>query len=104
MKHILSYIRPFVGTMMIGFCIKFIGTIMDLFLPMLLSVIIDDIVPTGNRTNIYLCGGLMVVCSIIAILGNIGANRMAARVARDTTEKIRNDLFRRISFLSAKQR
>lgn len=103
MKHILSYIRPFLGKMMIGFSIKFVGTIMDLFLPMLLSIIIDDIVPTGNRRNIFLCGVLMVICAVIAILGNIGANRMAARVARDTTEKIRNDLFRRISYLSAKQ-
>ncbi len=103
MKHILSYIRPFVGKMMIGFSIKFIGTIMDLFLPMLLSIILDDIVPTGDKRAIFLCGGLMVICSVIAILGNIGANRMAARVARDTTEKIRNDLFRRISYLSARQ-
>ena len=103
MKHILSYIRPFLGKMMIGFSIKFIGTIMDLFLPMLLSIILDDVVPTGTKRAIFLCGGLMVVCSVIAILGNIGANRMAARVARDTTEKIRNDLFRRISYLSARQ-
>lgn len=76
---------------------------MDLFLPMLLSIILDDIVPTGNIRAVFLCGGLMLVCAVIAILGNIGANRMAARVARDTTEKIRNDLFRRISYLSAKQ-
>ncbi len=103
MKHILTYIRPFLGRMMVGFSIKFVGTIMDLFLPMLLSIIIDDIVPTGNKRNIFLCGGLMVVCAIIAILGNIGANRMAAKVARDTTERVRNDLFRRISYLSARQ-
>lgn len=103
MKHIFTYIRPFVGRMMVGFSIKFIGTIMDLFLPMLLSIILDDIVPTGDKRAIFLSGGLMIVCAIIAILGNIGANRMAARVARDTTEKIRNDLFRRISYLSAHQ-
>ncbi len=103
MKHILSYVRPFIGKMTLGFTIKFIGSIMDLFLPMLLSFIIDDVVPTGVKRNIYLCGALMVVCSVIAILGNIGANRIAARVARDTTEKIRNDLFRRISYLSARQ-
>ena len=88
---------------MLGFAVKFGGTIMDLFLPMLLSFIIDDIVPTGNRTHIYLTGLLMLLCSVLAILGNIIANRMAARVARDTTEKIRNDLFRRISYLSARQ-
>ena len=103
LKHVLRYVRPFFGKMMLGFTFKFGGTIMDLFLPMLLSTIIDDIVPTGNRRNIYLAGLLMLVCSVLAIAGNITANRMAARVARDTTEKIRNDLFARISYLSARQ-
>ena len=103
LKHVLRYVRPFFGKMMLGFTVKFGGTIMDLFLPMLLSTIIDDIVPTGNRRNIYLAGLLMLVCSVLAITGNIAANRMAARVARDTTEKIRNDLFTRISYLSARQ-
>jgi len=89
--------------MALGFTIKFAGTIMDLFIPMLLSFIIDDVVPTENKRMIFLYGGLMVLCSVVAILGNIGANRMAARVARDTTEKLRNDLFTRISYLSARQ-
>lgn len=89
--------------MMCGFVIKFVGSVMDLFIPMLLSYIIDDIVPTKNKMNIYLCGILMLICSVIAILGNIIANRLAARVARNTTEKIRNDLFKRISYLSARQ-
>ncbi|MBE6598085.1 MAG: ABC transporter ATP-binding protein [Ruminococcaceae bacterium] len=89
--------------MTIGFSIKFVGTIMDLFIPMLLSFIIDDVVPTGNMGKIFAFGGIMVLCCIIAIVGNIAANRMAARVARDTTERLRNDLFRRISYLSARQ-
>ena len=89
--------------MILGFIVKFGGTVMDLFLPLLLSAIIDDIVPTGSRQMILLAGALMLVCSVLAILGNITANRIAARVARDTTEKIRNDLFRKISYLSARQ-
>ena len=103
MRHIYSYVKPFFPKMLFGFLVKFGGTIMDLFLPMLLSLIIDDIVPTGNRKLIYLAGALMLVCSVLAIAGNITANRIAARVARDTTEKIRNDLFTRISYLSARQ-
>lgn len=103
MKYVFKYIRPFILKMSLGFVVKFTGTIMDLFLPMLLSIIIDDVVPTGSRRNIYMCGLLMLICSIIAIAGNIKANQIAARVARDTTEKLRNDLFRRISYLSARQ-
>lgn len=103
MKLILKYLRPYSGRMAFGFAIKFIGSIMDLFIPMLLSVIIDDIVPTGKVREIYLAGLLMLVCSLIAIAGNIIANRMAARVARNSTEKLRNDLFSKISYLSARQ-
>lgn len=103
MKYVFKYIRPCILKMSLGFVVKFTGTIMDLFLPMLLSIIIDDVVPTGSRRNIYMCGLLMLICSIIAIAGNIKANQIAARVARDTTEKLRNDLFRRISYLSARQ-
>lgn len=89
--------------MTFGFLIKFSGTIMDLFIPMLLSFILDDVVPTKNKTMIFLYGGLMLLCSVVAILGNVSANRIAARVARDVAEKLRNDLFIRISYLSARQ-
>ncbi len=102
-SHLIKYIRPFLRKMAVGFTIKFIGTIMDLVLPMMLAYMIDDIVPLRSMPLIWGAGAVMVVCSIIAIWGNITANRIAARVARNTTEKIRNDLFTRISYLSARQ-
>ena len=86
-----------------GFSVKFIGTLMELFIPMLLAYMIDDVVPTGNKGAIYLWGGFMLLCSVIALLGNITANRMAARVARNTTETLRSQLFSRISYLSSRQ-
>ncbi len=96
-------VRPFLPKMAVGFTVKFIGTIMDLVLPMMLAFMIDDIVPQKSMPLIWAAGAVMAVCSVIAIWGNITANRIAARVARDTTEKIRNDLFQRISYLSARQ-
>ncbi len=101
--HLLQCIKPFLPKMAVGFTVKFIGTIMDLVLPMMLAFMIDDIVPQKNMPLIWAAGAVMAVCSVIAIWGNITANRIAARVARDTTEKIRNDLFARISYLSARQ-
>ena len=86
-----------------GFSVKFIGTLMELFIPMLLAYMIDDVVPLGEKKWIFILGGAMLVCAVIAILGNVNANRIAAGVARDTVEKIRNDLFTRISYLSARQ-
>ncbi len=89
--------------MILGFLVKFTGTIVELALPMILSFMIDDIVPTGNKNLIYLWGGVMLLCTVIALVGNITANRMAARVARNTTEKLRSTLFTRISYLSSRQ-
>ena len=45
----------------------------------------------------------MILFAILALLGNIVANRMASLVARNTTERIRLQLFSKISFLSARQ-
>ncbi len=45
----------------------------------------------------------MIICSIIGVWGNITANRMASKVAKDSSEKIRHDLFEKISYLSSKQ-
>ncbi len=89
--------------MILGFLVKFTGTIVELALPMILSFMIDDIVPTGNKNLIYLWGGVMLLCTVVALVGNITANRMAARVARNTTEKLRSTLFTRISYLSSRQ-
>ncbi len=103
MKKVFYYLRPHVPRMILGVTIKFTGTIMDLFLPWILSYLIDVIVPKENMAEILLYGFLMLVCSVVAWAGNVIANRMASGVARDTTESLRHDLFRRISYLSCRQ-
>lgn len=103
MQLLLTYLKPLRKRMLLGFSVKFTGTIMDLFLPWILAYMIDVIVPTENINRVLLWGGLMVVCSIIAVVGSIKANRMASSVARDAVEDIRHDLYHKISYLSASQ-
>jgi ATP-binding cassette subfamily B protein len=88
--------------MLYGFTIKFLGTIMDLCLPWILAYMIDTIIPTGKKTSIFTYGAVMLVCSILALTLNVIANRMASKVARDTTRAIRHDLFRKTIYLSNK--
>lgn len=89
--------------MLVGFLIKFSGTIMDLCLPWILAYMIDNVIPQKNKTIIFQWGLVMLACSILALVFNIIANRMASKVARDTTERIRHDLFEKIMYLSNKQ-
>lgn len=103
MTLFLKYLRPFFKRMAIGTTIKFLGTIMDLFLPWILAYIIDSVIPQRNVSAVFLWGGIMVICSIFAISGNVIANRMASSVARDATQTIRHDLFETVSYLSIPQ-
>lgn len=89
--------------MSLGFVIKFIGTVMDLFLPRILQHLIDIVVPTGDKSMIIVWGIVMLLCSACALATNVVANRMAGRVARDTTRRIRHDLFTKNLSLSCAQ-
>ena len=93
MRTVLSYLRPSAKKMAWGITIKFLGTVMDLFLPWILAFVIDTVVPRRSLAQIALWGGVMFLCSVLAVVGNIAANRSAARIARDTSERIRHDLF-----------
>ena len=96
----MQKIKPYYFRMSIGFMIKFVGSIMDLCLPWILAYMIDTIIPIKDKGQIYLWGLMMIVCSFLAVSFNIIANRMASKVARDTTEHIRNDLFEKVMYLS----
>lgn len=98
---IMRYLKPYFPRMGVGFIIKFTGTIMDLFIPYILAYIIDTIIPIRQKNLILLWGMLMIVCSFLAVIFNILANRMASKVASDATEKIRHDLFTKTMQLSS---
>ena len=103
MREIFRYLKPHVPRMLVGFVFKFSGTLVELFIPMILSYIIDDVVPTGNITLVYWWGGAMLLCAVMALINNIVANRMASAVAKETTRSVRHDLFAKISYLSSRQ-
>ena len=76
---------------------------MDLLIPALLAHMLDEIVPTRDTGKIYLFGGAMLAASLLAWIGNVFANRVAAGVARDCTRQIRHDLFGKITLLTSRE-
>ncbi|MFR1708749.1 MAG: ABC transporter ATP-binding protein [Clostridium sp.] len=103
MKQIFKYLKPYTVNMIIGLSIKFTGTIVELAIPWILSYMIDEIIPLKQVRLILIWGGIMLLCAICAVTFNIIANRMASKVARDTTERVRNDLFSKMICLSDRQ-
>ena len=102
MKLILKYLKPHTAFLAITLLIKAIGTVVELIIPYILSHIVDVIVPKQVLGEIIFWGLMMIVCATLAVLCNVVANRRSVKTARDTTQKIRHDLFHASLHLSCK--
>lgn len=103
MKTVIAYLSAYKFRMLLGFIVKISGTLAELVLPLIMAHMIDNVVPAKNITALTLWGILMLVCAAGALVGNVSANRMASRVAHDTTQRLRADLFAKTLSLSARQ-
>ncbi len=103
MGKLSKYIRPYVGYIVLSMLIKLLGAVMELFVPYLMEIILDDVVPAGHTKWVFIYGGLMLLCAGGCLLANIIANRMSAISSGKITLAIRHDLFARLSGLSARQ-
>ena len=103
MQKLLKYINPYWWVILIGLAIKFVATYVELQIPKLMQVILDEKVPAGLEKEIYLFGGLMVLCSAAALVMNVIANRMASKTAGKITRTLRHDLFNKLQRLSPRQ-
>ena len=103
MKTLLGYLKPHAGVMTWTMLVKFLAAMVELFIPSILAKIIDEIVPTGNSGLIFVWGGVMIGCAVVALGSNVYANRMAALTSGRVTLTLRHDLFSKISCLSMAQ-
>ncbi|MDD6051257.1 MAG: ABC transporter ATP-binding protein [Clostridiales bacterium] len=103
MRTIGRYVKPYLWRISLQMCVKISGTVIELFLPSMLSIILDEYAPVGNKLGVWTMGIGMIICAILAWLGNCCANRMSTTVSREITRKLRFDLFRKVTALSAAQ-
>lgn len=103
MKRVISYFRPNLLKVILCLTIKVSGVIAELFIPIILSYILDTVVDTGTILDIVLYGLLMLVLSGLGFLGNCKANQIAAGVAKSVSVNLRKDLFTKIMSLSQSQ-
>ena len=102
MKWVLKYLSPLKKRLTVGIGVKTVGTLAELFIPFLLTYILDNVINTGSVGKILLYGVLMAVCALIACVGNVVANRMAAKTTMMFATRMRKELFSKTLHLSAK--
>ena len=102
MKWVFEFLKPLRSRIAVGTTIKIIGTVAELVIPFLLSYILENVIETGEINCILFFGILMAICAIIASLGNIIANRMAAKTTMIFSTRMRKELFSKTLHLSAR--
>lgn len=102
MNWVFSYLKPLTKRIAVGTTIKTIGTVAELIIPFLLSYILENVIQSNKISKIILFGILMIICALTASLGNIIANRMAAKTTMNFATRMRKELFFKTLNLSAR--
>lgn len=103
MKKTLGYLKPYAGGVAFAVAIKFVGSISELLLPLVLEYMIDVIVPSNDLPMMIYMGLAMFGFALAAWLCNVFANRIATRAAANMTHDLRYDLFSKTSYLKCSQ-
>ena len=109
MKKTLKYLKPYRSTVVWGLILKFIGSVAELFLPLLLEYIIDNVAinpDLSKQTKIHMIiylGLAMIACSLTALFGNVFANRLSVKSSGNMTHDLRYALFSRTCYLNSRQ-
>ena len=102
MNWIAAILKPLKKRITVGITIKVIGTVVELFIPFLLSYILENVIETNRMGSIVFYGVLMALCALAACVGNIVANRMAAKTTMLFATRMRKELFAKTLHLTAR--
>lgn len=102
MKCILSFIKPLRSKIVLGLSIRAVSTLVELFIPFILAYILENVIAKNNVGEIIGFGVIMVLCALVACMGGITSNRIAASVTRQFSYEMRRELFAKTLLLSAR--
>ncbi|MFI3206252.1 MAG: ABC transporter ATP-binding protein [Clostridia bacterium] len=103
MKRCLVYLKDMKFLIALALFLKFITSITELAIPWILDFMLDELAPTGDVQLIAYMGIGMVICALFTALGNLWANRITAKISRNSIEGLRNDVFTKVYSLSIDQ-
>lgn len=103
MKRLLTYIRDYRVRAILAPLFKCLEACFDLFVPLVISSMIDRGIRSGNLGYVFRMGGLLLVLAAIGLLCSFTAQFFAAKVAIHTGKGLRNDLFKHINSLGYRE-
>lgn len=97
---LLTFLKPYRKESIIGPIFKLFEAILELLLPTIVALIINNGIGAGDRAYVLRMGGLMLLMSILGFGCSMVCQYYAARASQGFGTTLRNTLFKHISKLS----
>jgi ATP-binding cassette subfamily B multidrug efflux pump len=100
MKKLTHFFKPYTKLLIIGPIFKLFEAILELLLPLLMSMVIDNGVAKGDKHYILTVGGIMIITATVGVCCALICQYSASFVSQGTGTDIRNVLFEHIGTFS----
>ena len=102
-KGLLIYLKQYRKECVLGPLFKLLEALFELFVPLVMTSIIDVGIATGSRRYILERCGLLVLLAVVGLVCSITAQYFAARAATGFSARLRSALFAHLQGLSYRE-
>ena len=100
MTKLFGFLRPNQWSVMLTLVFVFLQSLSTLYLPRLMSKIVDTGIVHGNTPYILRVGGLMLIVAIGGVLCSVAASWLASRVSGAFGRTLRSQVFEHVERFS----
>lgn len=100
MKKYLKYIKPYLIYFILGPIFMLTEVFGEIWIPRLMSFIINNGVANRDVAYIFKIGGVMLCACLVMVIGGIGGAYFAAKASVSFSADLRSDLFKKIQGFS----
>lgn len=103
MLAIIRFLKPYRLFIVLVMVLTLAGTLLELYLPMLMADVVDTGIVQSDIPYILKTGGWMVVVSVLAVLLTIAKLYLSSRVALGFGKDVRSKLFAKVESFSMRE-
>ena len=100
LKRALVYCGKYKAKIFFSLFLSALAVIVGLFGPMITQHVLDESIPNGNVTEVWIMGGLFLLSIVVSVLLSVSRSRIMTKVGQDIVYDIRRDLFEHLQRLS----
>ena len=100
LKTLARYVKEYKWVSIITPIFMLVEVVMELLIPKLMSIIVDDGIGKSNMTVVYTTGAVMLVFALISLAAGVLAGKYGAKASTGFAKNLREGMFNKIQTFS----